>query len=717
MNSTRLALLIIGFSGIPFAHAATGISLFSEESHAVGQGEVRVLDETNGAIIVEQLSPEERHYLNIIWEASLQDRFTFTFVSEDNSSPLAPGLYSTARNDTTGLPTLVVSGNSMGCDSEGKFEIYELEYDDQGVLSKFAVDVVHRCDRDPSLLTAKIRFNSELPFQLDLRVATEDDLLVEPGAAVTASIAHIDSYRGEVVDYQWSQIFGDSIGFGGQGTSSIDFIAPVTDSEYEVLVFEVSVTNEAGEIATDQITVVASEVNQPSSEFWLIPDPDSFIGGGVSVESQIDTQYLTIRRVRAGLLVDYLPPGEVGWHLEIAPPWDESLRPGRFHTAFSVPFRPFDKPGVDFGITGRACNETIGYFNILDIGFALNRSVERLAVNAEIACVRAGFIDDYVEFRLRHDSHIPMRSRAPIADPGPDLVAFTGDEIVLDSFATRNDFGEVQSYEWRQVNGSTVNLSGGQLPAASFHVPEPSNGAGSATFDLTVTNDAGRSDTQSTVVQILGPDDPKSYIRLLVDPDTGYDFVTDSSDADFRLDPNSGYLDAEKIEESLRLNFTRLGIWRFEFASDAQSSSRSSLTTGLYDNASRSNAGRPYIVVTGPGRGCNTTEGSFEVFEYQEDLNGNPTRVAINFVQRCDGGAPLKGIVRFNSAFPPEPPVVVTPPATSGGGGGGGGGGGVIGPLFYLAALIALAIRNAGRGRPLAARSSDRGGRASETRF
>ena len=54
---------------------------------------------------------------------------------------------------------------------------------------------------------------------------------------------------------------------------------------------------------------------------------------------------------------------------------------------------------------------------------------------------------------------------------------------------------------------------------------------------------------------------------------------------------------------------------------------------------------------SGDGRGCNQTSGSFEVFEIETGVGGGVERLAVDFVQRCEGfDPPLIGSLRFNAS-------------------------------------------------------------------
>ncbi len=56
----------------------------------------------------------------------------------------------------------------------------------------------------------------------------------------------------------------------------------------------------------------------------------------------------------------------------------------------------------------------------------------------------------------------------------------------------------------------------------------------------------------------------------------------------------------------------------------------------------------------GEGRGCNTSTGEFDLQEYEFDESNNLVRLAIDFVQHCEGGIPaLRGSIRFSSDIGP----------------------------------------------------------------
>jgi hypothetical protein len=89
---------------------------------------------------------------------------------------------------------------------------------------------------------------------------------------------------------------------------------------------------------------------------------------------------------------------------------------------------------------------------------------------------------------------------------------------------------------------------------------------------------------------------------------------------------------------------------------------RTRVVPGVYEDAARfpfQAFTQPGLDVSGDGRGCNTLTGRFVVIEaeYASSDKWAPfTRLAVDFEQHCEGGAPIaRGAIRFNSAVPCKP--------------------------------------------------------------
>ena len=104
--------------------------------------------------------------------------------------------------------------------------------------------------------------------------------------------------------------------------------------------------------------------------------------------------------------------------------------------------------------------------------------------------------------------------------------------------------------------------------------------------------------------------------------------VDGGSQADWRLDFGAA------VGDQLQEGRTYSGAQRYPFQSPA----------------------RPALDIGGSGRGCNTLEGAFTIRELATDVGGNPTRVAIDFEQRCDNNPRLlTGTIHWNASVPSLP--------------------------------------------------------------
>lgn len=143
--------------------------------------------------------------------------------------------------------------------------------------------------------------------------------------------------------------------------------------------------------------------------------------------------------------------------------------------------------------------------------------------------------------------------------------------------------------------------------------------------------------------------------RVLFESDPG-DYIGQGQTQNF-VQPGSTFR-ASGSSSHLQLNFTSpsSAFWTIDV------SAPNGLKPGRYAGASRypfNGARSPGLSVSGDGRGCNTSEGWFEVKEYVVDSEGTPVRAAIDFRQACEGGAAaLYGSLRLNSSIPTATPVL-----------------------------------------------------------
>jgi len=84
------------------------------------------------------------------------------------------------------------------------------------------------------------------------------------------------------------------------------------------------------------------------------------------------------------------------------------------------------------------------------------------------------------------------------------------------------------------------------------------------------------------------------------------------------------------------------------------------LAVGTYTNADRmsSDGLSPGLDISGDGRGCNKSCGSFQIREIHSNSNGDVDRFWVTFTNSCECTMPpLTGEIRFNSKLAPAKPL------------------------------------------------------------
>lgn len=147
--------------------------------------------------------------------------------------------------------------------------------------------------------------------------------------------------------------------------------------------------------------------------------------------------------------------------------------------------------------------------------------------------------------------------------------------------------------------------------------------------------------------------------------ETGMKYISTAGDyigqgLEQKFEPPSASITALGSANQVEINVTDANNWwTLDFAAPADSA----LTPGTYPDATRypfNSPTSPGMSMYGDGRGCNTLTGWFKVREYELDGSGNVSKLAIDFIQHCEGnGAPLYGSVRVNSDLALQVPDLV----------------------------------------------------------
>ncbi len=89
---------------------------------------------------------------------------------------------------------------------------------------------------------------------------------------------------------------------------------------------------------------------------------------------------------------------------------------------------------------------------------------------------------------------------APVAMAGEDVVVRVNDDVTLDGSESSDPDGDIESYAWTQLSGTSVTLSNANSSIATFTAP---GAATELTFRLEVTDDGGLTDDDTVSVSVV----------------------------------------------------------------------------------------------------------------------------------------------------------------------------------------------------------------------
>ncbi|WP_432816141.1 glycosyl hydrolase family 18 protein [Vibrio intestinalis] len=96
----------------------------------------------------------------------------------------------------------------------------------------------------------------------------------------------------------------------------------------------------------------------------------------------------------------------------------------------------------------------------------------------------------------------PPGNRAPIASAGVDQTVVSATAVTLDASASKDSDGTIASYQWTQVSGEPVVLTGATTAQASFVAPTVTQNS-VLVFEVTVTDNEAASATDRVTVTVV----------------------------------------------------------------------------------------------------------------------------------------------------------------------------------------------------------------------
>ena len=269
------------------------------------------------------------------------------------------------------------------------------------------------------------------------------DQAVDELASVTLSGSGLDS-DGSIASYAWTQDSGTSVEVQSASSASASFTAPNKAEGTEELVFRLTVTDNRGAAASDEVSVSVTYVNSP---------PVANAGPDMIALAKSQVILMGSGEDSDGTIASYQ------WGLSFGPPI--TLVDADTATAsFTAPeWTPLT---ADFTILLTVTD---------DLGATASDEV-KITINA------------------------PPRARA-----GPDRVVNELTEVTLSGSGSDPD-GSIASFAWQQVSGTSVALDTPETQATRFTSPEVGDDIQDLSFRLTVTDSHGATASDEVVVTV-----------------------------------------------------------------------------------------------------------------------------------------------------------------------------------------------------------------------
>jgi hypothetical protein len=278
------------------------------------------------------------------------------------------------------------------------------------------------------------------------------DQKVNEGQAVTLNGLNSTDADDGIAEFHWYQIQGDVVALNTADEGQASFTAPDVDESGMSLVFELHVTDFAGETTVDTCIVNVTWVNEP-------PTADAGLAQTVNEGTVVTLDGTASSDVDDGI-VQYS--------------WQQTQGPEVVLTDSTSAVASFVAP--DTGSEGAS------------LAF-------------QLTVTDAGGLQDTAACLVS----VAWVNTPPRADAGDDQQVYPGDEVTLNgSLSTDPDGDTALSYRWRQTDGTPVELSDATASQPVFLAPETEEETHTLTFELTVTDSQGLKDLDTCQVVVTG---------------------------------------------------------------------------------------------------------------------------------------------------------------------------------------------------------------------
>ena len=405
---------------------------------------------------------------------------------------------------------------------------------DRGGSATVGVQVAPGIARQFSFNTPSLANQMSLLWTMGNPIAAAGpDQAVLPEAAVTLDGTGSSDFDGTIASYAWTQAAGTPVTLTGADSATPSFTAPASTG---TLTFQLEVTDNEGKTGSDLVNVIVnlSPVAAAGDDFQAWTDLPGTLDGTASYDpdgtitgyqwTQLEGAPVTIQNAgtpvasfigpaTAGLLVFQLTVTDehgftssdtvtVDVRLNHRPVADAGqpriVRPGTSVTLDGSGSSDADGPIASYAWTVVSCFTSEGACTLALTG-ADTATPSFDAPNVPGLITLRLTVTDEPGATASDDILVGVFLQAPTAvASAPSVCVQDGNTVTLDGSRSADADGTIVAYQWRQVSGPAVALSGADGAVATFAAPAQ----GTLVFELTVTDSDGLTDTAQVTIPI-----------------------------------------------------------------------------------------------------------------------------------------------------------------------------------------------------------------------
>ena len=371
----------------------------------------------------------------------------------------------------------------------------------------------------------------------------------------------------------------------------------------------------------------ASSAGEAVTSFAATSDAGDYVGNGQTLAFTPANATFTIRGTAGSVSVS-VDDGSALWSATFAAPASGQLSPGTFQSALRAPFNG-SANGLSVSGAGRGCNQVKGFFDISAFSADNHGQVSVLDATFTQFCDSSpGALRGRVRYAAPADAPIVLTSANP--------VSVEGQPVVLSAKVLPGTSGVTF------MDGATVlgTSSAANVGIAKWGIELPTVGTHSYTAVPNATTSTPV--TSAPVTQVVRPGATSLTLRS-----GNSEYVGQGATAGFAT-PEAVVTTGGSASSGVTVSVSE-GLERWTVTLGARTGQ--SLVVGSYAGAARfADATHPRLDVSGDGRGCNATTGSFTVAQLSFDGGGAVETLDATWTQYCDGSPrALTGRVRVGA--------------------------------------------------------------------